>query len=560
MRILPLIAVLCLCGIADAKTTARISANSIATTDQTPTAGLGKYLAARFAAGNHEFSEAATLYRDSLAADPSNPQLLTFAFFFAAGAGKIDDAAKYAERLVAATPDDRAARMTLAVAAMSARDYKKAREEIGKSAKGPFTSFTVALIDGWAAAGEGDKPGAIADFKLLHAQHSADALAYFNEAMLAELFGDKVGAEENYLKALDAAGPTPRVIDAYGRLLERTGRGPEAKALYEKTAQNDGYAAVTAPGLARIAKGEIPPPLAARAEDGAAEALFGIAASLNDEASRDVSVLYLRLALHMQPKLDLATILLANRFEALGKYDDAIRVYRAIDNSSPYWRVAAVAEAVDIARQDKVDDAINRLTMLCKSDPTDMEAWTALGDALRQAKKFPDAVIAYDHALALLVPPTKRNWPLFYARAVAEQEAGHWDKAEADLKQALIVSPNEPAVLNYLGYSWVDKGLKTKEALVMLEKARALSPQDGYIIDSVGWAYYRLGRYEEAVSALEDAVQIVPGDPTINDHLGDAYWKIGRKLDASFQWNHAIAFGAEDGDKAKIQKKLAAQQ
>jgi tetratricopeptide (TPR) repeat protein len=548
-----LIAVLCLCGIAEAKTTVRVSANSA---DAYETAGLGKYLAARFAAGNHEFSEAASLYRDSLAADPANPQLLTFAFFFAAGSGRIDDAAKYAERLVVATPDDRAARMTLAVAALQARDYKKAREQIGKSAKGPFTSFTVALIDGWAAAGAGDKAGAIADFKLLHAQHSADALAFFNEAMLAELFGDKVEAEAAYLQSLNAAGPTPRVVDAYGRFLERNGRAEDAKALYEKTARNDGYTSVTTPGLARIAKGEIPSPLAARAEDGAAEALFGIAASLNDESSRDVSVLYLRLALHLQPKVDLATILLANRFEALGKYDEAIAAYRGIDKASPFHRVAAVAEAVDIARQDKVDDAIARLTALNKEYPGDMESWTALGDAYRQAKKFPEAVSAYDHALALLNPPTKRNWPLYYARAVAEQEAGNWDKAEADLKQALLVSPNEPAVLNYLGYSWVDKGLNVKAALGMLEKARSLSPQDGYVIDSVGWAYYRLGRYEEAVSALEDAVQIVPSDPTINDHLGDAYWKIGRKLDASFQWNHAIAFGAEPVDKAKIEKKL----
>ena len=141
-------------------------------------------------------------------------------------------------------------------------------------------------------------------------------------------------------------------------------------------------------------------------------------------------------------------------------------------------------------------------------------------------------------------------------RCRAEQESDNWPAAETDLKQALKLSPDEPQVLNFLGYSWVDKKVNIKEALAMLEKARALSPEDGYIIDSVGWAYYRLGRYADAAKALEAAVALIPGDPTINDHLGDAYWRIGKKLDARFQWSHALAFGAEDGEKAKIEKKL----
>ncbi|GAA0537614.1 tetratricopeptide (TPR) repeat protein [Rhizomicrobium palustre] len=554
MRIASLIVALglsCLSlSVAEAKTTARID-----TSDQ-GTAGLGRYLSARFAAGNHDFAEAAKLYRDSLTADSTNQQLLTFAFFYSAAAGHVDEAAKIAERLVTIAPDDRAARLTLAVNALHNRDYKKARVEIGKSAKGPFTSFSVALIDGWAAAGAGEKDAAYADFKLLHAQHSADALAYFNEAMLAELFGDRDAADSFYRQSLLASGPTPRVVDAFGRFLERSGQANAAKQLYEKTAINEGYATVTEPGLARIAKGVLPDPLAPRAEDGAAEALFGIAASLNDEQSRDISILYLRLALHLSPKLDLATILLANRFEAMGKYEDAIHVYAGVPQSSPFYRASQVAVAVDIARQDKFDEAIARLTSLAKADPNDLECWTALGDAYRESKRFGEAVAAYDRALAAAGPHTKKSWPLLYARAMAEHEAGNWDKAEADLKEALMLSPSEPQVLNFLGYSWVDKGENTKEALAMLEKARQLAPQDGYIIDSVGWAYYKLGRYAEAVDALEDAVQLVPGDPTINDHLGDAYWKTGRKLDATFQWSHALAFGAEAGDKAKIEKKL----
>jgi tetratricopeptide (TPR) repeat protein len=551
LRILPLIAALCMSAAvaADAKGVAQINF------DDDASAGFGDYLAARFAADNHDLDEAARLYTSSLERDPQNQQLLTFAFFYAASAGRVEDAAKLAERLSAITPDDRAARLTLAVAAMKHHDFKKARAEIAKSAKGPFTSFTVSLIDGWAAAGAGDGASAAADFKMLHAQHSADGLAYFNEGMLTELLGNKDAAESNYKAALEASGPTPRVIDAYGRLLERNGRADEAKATYEKLVRDEAFASVAKPGLDRIAKGKIPEPLAPRAEDGAAESLFGIAASLNDETSRDISILYLRLALYLQPKLDLAKILLANRCEALGKYDDAIDAYQTIDSDSQFHRLAMVAIAVDKARLNQTDEAISSLQKIAKEYPDDIETWTALGDTYRQVKRFPEAGKAYDNAIAAATS-NKRSWPLYYARAIAEQESGSWEKAEADLRQALVLSPNEPAVLNYLGYSWVDQKRNIKEALGMLEKARSLSPQDGYIVDSVGWAYYRLGRYDAAAKALEEAIQLVPGDPTINDHLGDAYWKVGRKLDAQFQWNHALAFGIEPGEKQKIEKKL----
>lgn len=554
MRILPLIAALAMASsiavAAEAKTAPQI------TDSDRVAASLGDYLSARFAANNHDYVEAARLYKESLARDPDNPQLLTYAFFYAASAGEMDDAGKYAERLAVTTPDDRAARLTLAVMAMKKHDFKRARAEIAKSAKGPFTSFTVALVDGWAAAGAGDGAAAKANLKLLHAQKSADGLAYFNEAMLAELLGENDSANAAYLAALEASGPTPRVIEAYGKFLERTGRGADARAIYEKVAQENGFSMVTAPGLARIAAGTVPEAFAPSAEAGAAEALFGIASSLNDDSNRDVSVLYLRLALHLNPKLDLASILLANRFETMGKFDDADAVYQSMAPTSPFYRLAAVAVAVDLARLGKNADAIARLEKLSVQYPADIETWTALGDSYRAAKRYTDAVNAYNHALQAAAPPTKKSWPLLYARAVAEQEAGSWPKAEADLKQALVLSPNEPQVLNYLGYSWVDQQQNVKEALTMLEKARALSPQDGYIIDSVGWAYYRLGRFDDAVDALEDAVQLVPGDPTINDHLGDAYWKVGRRLDATFQWHHAVAFGADPGEKAKIEKKL----
>jgi tetratricopeptide (TPR) repeat protein len=302
--------------------------------------------------------------------------------------------------------------------------------------------------------------------------------------------------------------------------------------------------------------GEKPESLIRNPADGAAETLFGIAASLTDAQSADVSILYLRMALYLRPDLGLAQVLLADRFETLRKFDSAIQVYRSIEPSSPYYRMAQVQAALDEQRLGQTDQAVAGLKKLVVTDPNDSESWVALGDTYRSASKFPEAVDAYNRAEKAITRPSRRDWPMFYARAMAKEKLNKLDESEADIQTALKLSPEQPELLNYLGYSWVDRGRNIPVALTMLEKARTLRPYDGYIVDSVGWAYYQLGRYDDAAKTLEAAVLLVPGDPTINDHLGDALWRAGRRIDARFQWNHAITFSDNDTDKAAIEKKL----
>jgi tetratricopeptide (TPR) repeat protein len=516
----------------------------------------GAYLSGRFAADEHDISNAAKYYSASLEREPSDPTLQALSFFYATSAGDIDGAAKLAKQIVVTAPDDRASRLVLAISALKRQDYKEAREQIGKSAKGSFTSLTVALVDAWAAAGLHDAVAATGDLKALRGQSGMDALAALHQALLLDYLGQTAAADEAYNDALRTDGPSPRLVNAYGRFLERSARAADAQALYSKLTSNTGLAPVVTAAMARIAKGEKPEPLIRRPQEGIAEGLFGIAASLTEETSLDVSVLYLRLALYLQPEFDLANILLGDRMETLQKFDEAIAAYRKVDRDSPYHRMAAIQIAMDEARLDKTDNAIRDLKALADVDPKDVEAWTALGDAYRSANKFTEAVLAYDQAVKALGSPEKKDWPLFYTRAIAEDRSHNWTAAEADLQEALKLSPDEPQTLNYLGYSWVDQRRNIPEALTMLEKARSLKPYDGYIVDSVGWAYYRLGRYGDAAKTLEDAILLVPGDPTINDHYGDALWKVGRKLDARFQWNHALAFGPEANQKPLIEKKL----
>ncbi len=412
------------------------------------------------------------------------------------------------------------------------------------------------MLNAWAAVGEHNTDTALADLKVLKAQGGTDSLEAFHRALILDMASRENDADAAYREALKAAGNGPRIVEAYGRFLERSGRTTEAKQFYAGLASDTALTPIVQAAQARMETGKIPQPLVSTPQQGAAEALFGIAASLTDDASADVSVLYLRFSRYLRSDLDLADILLADRLEALEKYDEAIDIYHGIAKDSPYRSVAIVQAAVDEARLERNDKAIVDLKEVVTDHPDDAEAWTALGDVYRGIEKFADAADAYDNAIKIRGSATPNSWPLLYARAVSYERSNRWDLAEADLKAALKLSPQEPQLLNYLGYSWVDKGENLPEALGMLEKARALRPFDGYIADSVGWAYYRLGRYKDAEKALQSAILLVPGDPTINDHLGDAFWRVGRKLDARFQWNHAITFGPEADEKAKIEAKL----
>jgi tetratricopeptide (TPR) repeat protein len=513
------------------------------------------YLSARFAAGDHDLKAAAHYYGQTLKRDPSDGSLLGLSFFYAATSGDFASAGTYAKSVVASAPDDRSARLTLAVIAFKQENYAEARRDLSLSAKGPFTTLTLSLFDAWAAAALNDKPGMEKDLAALAGEKGAETIAAFHMGLLSEFAGNTQAAETAYKQALQG-GATPRVLEAYGRMLERAGRAGDAAALYNSHRGQAGFAAVVEPGLARIAAGDKPAPLVATPVEGVAEALFGLAASLSDNASADVSVLYLRMALYLRPDFALAQILLADRFDRLGRYEDAIAAYRAVDAASPFHHMAALGLALDLSRAGQADAAIAELKRLTAADAKDGDAWIALGDTYRAGDKDREALDAYDHAVAAIASPGARDWPLFFARAMVREKLKDLKGSEADIDTALKLAPNEAQLLNYLGYSWVDRGEHINEALTMLEKARALRPYDGYIVDSVGWAYYKLGRYEDAARTLEQAVLLVPGDATINEHLGDALWKAGQHMDARFQWSHAITFGAEGETKSALEQKL----
>ena len=258
----------------------------------------------------------------------------------------------------------------------------------------------------------------------------------------------------------------------------------------------------------------------------------------------------------LRPEFDLGRVLLASRYESMERFDLANAIYSRIPATSPYYAMTQVQSGINDGRQGKTQEGILKLKALSTAQPQELDVWTALGDLLRSSDQYREAADAYNKAIAGLPPGDRRLTGLYYARGVSLERANRWDDAERDFQAALKINPNRADVLNYLGYSWIEKGQHLDQAVAMLEKARALRPMDGFIADSVGWAYFRLGRYQDAVRTLEEAVQLAPGAADVNDHLGDAYWRVGRKIDARYQWQHALQMNPGVKEKPVLERKL----
>ncbi|HEY4266438.1 MAG TPA: tetratricopeptide repeat protein [Micropepsaceae bacterium] len=516
----------------------------------------GTYLAANFAAAQGDVKAATGFYAHSLKDDPGNADLLERTFLFAAEAGDIDQAIGLTDRVLALDTDNRPAHLVREVGALVKKDYAGVIKDVDQPAPGLFAALTNRVIDAWARAGSHDIDGALASLDTLSAQRGVDGLRLMHRALILDFAGRDKEADDSYKQAVSVMGTGPRAADAYGRFLQRHGRIDEAKAFYERMQSENPGNPVAGWALKDIAAKKIPQPLVNSPAEGVSEALFGIAASLNDQRSADVAILYLNLTLYMRPDFDLAKVLLASRYEAMQKYDMANSLYAKIQPVSLYYGMTQVQAAINDGRLGQVNAGIAKMKALAAMQPKESDVWTALGDLFRSADQYNDAVAAYDKAIAGIGPGDRRLIGLYYARGISLERSNHWDAAERDFRAALKLNPDRADVLNYLGYSWVDKGQNLEEAVSMLEKARALRPLDGMIADSVGWAYYRLGRYQDAARALEEAVQLTPGAADVNDHLGDAYWRVGRKIDARFQWQHALQMNPDVKQKPVIERKL----
>jgi tetratricopeptide (TPR) repeat protein len=516
----------------------------------------GSYLAARHAGVERDSGTAAAYYLNVLKADPRNADLLSRTFLSVLTEGDIDEAGRLADRLIQLDRSDRIARLVIGVRALKQKQYAIARQNFAQSVRGPVTDLTATLLSAWALAGAGDTHAAIDTLDRLA---GPDWYAIFKDlhgGLILDVANNKKEAAKRYERAYKADPMALRTVQAYAHYLSRNGGKDDALKLYQQFNKGVADHPIVVEEMKQIAAGDKLPPLADSPRSGAAEALYGLGASIGRRGGEDLALVYLQLALYLEPTHAMALLSLADLYDSLKKPELAIKIYDRIPVSSPLRRNAEIQVASDLDSLDRTDEAKKRLEALIAEHPKDSEAIIALGNILRGRKAFAECADVYSKAIANLAVPEKANWVLFYFRGICYERSKQWPKAEADLKKALALFPDQPLVLNYLGYSWVDQGVNLDEGMNMIRRAVEQRPDDGYIVDSLGWANFRIGNYEEAVKDLDRAVELKPDDSTINDHLGDAYWRIGRVLEAHFQWSHAKDLNPDPEDLPKIEQKL----
>jgi tetratricopeptide (TPR) repeat protein len=515
----------------------------------------GNYLSALIASADRDTPAAELYYRETLRADPRNPDLLERAFAAALSNGDELTASSLGERLLTRDPNNNLARLSVAVRDIEQGQFASARAHLASGDALRARDVTTAILIAWCYAGQSDLHRALDTLDRIR-EPSLVPFRDYHAGLIAGLLGNSAEAQRRLKSAYDGDKNSLRFADAYARALAAQGDLNGATKVYQDFSALVPRHPLVQRAISDLKANQVLDPLVRNAKEGVAEALYGLGSAGSRRGDELPALVYLRLSLYLRPSSDLTAVTLASLFEQLSQKDQVIAAYELVPSSSPLKMSADIQIALELDAMGKADEARRRLTEIVAARPHDVEALSALAELQRSAKKYTEAAATYDQAIAAVGIPQRDNWTLFYFRGICYERSKQWPKAEADFKKALELYPDQPMVLNYLGYSWVDQGLNLEEAFKMLRKAVELRPGDGYIVDSLGWAHYRLGQYPEAADTLERAIDLKPADPILNDHLGDAYWRVNRRIEAKFQWNHARDMGADPEDLPTILKKI----
>lgn len=513
----------------------------------------GAYLAARAAEIRYDLAAAAAFYSEVYERDPGNIALGARILSLWVEAGQVRRATNIAESILAADRGYEPARLVLAAEAIKDGDFGDARGHLEAIAGDSFTDLSTTLLVGWIEFGEGDTDAALA--RLAEGGDNGALLTDFHAALIADLEGRSDEALALIEPLYDPA-QSQRVIEAYVRILARTGDVPQAVAVAAQFLEEVPDHPRLADLLAQIESGADIAPMVETAGEGAAEVFYGLASTLIAAEQFQVGINYLQIARYIGPSSDLATILLGQLLQAQDRYAEAVQVFDSLGEDSLYAANAIIAASIADASRGMSDGAIARLQPLVEADPANAQAADALASIYRSEMRWQDANDVLSATIDALESIDARHWRLFYARGISFERVGDWDDAERDFRRALVLSPDQPDVLNYLGYSLIDQGVNYVEALDMIQRAVEQRPNSGYIIDSLGWAYYKLGDYETAVAILERAIELAPTQPEVHEHLGDALWRAGRRLEAQFQWNHTLNYDPPADMRERIETKL----
>jgi len=530
------------------------------TNPETRSSGLaGTYLSARYAEADASLTQAANYFVKALQHDPENSSLLRQAYFLNAQIGRIDIAIPHAKKSYVNSSRLAIAPLIIAIGHYREGDYEKAKIYIDRMSTRSLNGFALPMLKAWAFAAINDRNSALA--AIAPYQHQELTQTTFNivAGLLMEYFDEKVKAAEHYVKVAEEPNHSIAELRVITAALHRVGSAENAKELIQRYRNSVSPGALSVNYLNSFAD----PGFGSKevtAQLGMAEALFSASQLLlqnnNRGFSAQVSIVYAQLALYLNKNFNLARRVIGATLTARNFYKESNIILNEIARDTPGHLSAQLLIAENLERVDRTEDALNVLRSVAQQNLTRPEPLISIGDILRRNDRFREAVAAYDEAFDRYPNREPSEWAIYYTRGIALEQAKYWRRAEKDFKKALELKPDEAIVLNYLGYSWLARGENITKAREMIELAVTKRPEDGFIIDSLGWAMYLMKEYPDAVTYLEKATDLQPSDPTINEHLGDAYWKVGRRNEAHFQWRRALSMDPDQVRRASIRAKL----
>ena len=518
----------------------------------------GAYLAARQAGLQGDYVAASSYFRNALLSDPNNLVLMEQTLTAYLGTGQGLSAASIARPYIDAGGDSQIANIALLANAARTENWDAIFDNLEAGLEvGPLLD---GLAQAWAYVGKGDTPRAMMSFDEVVDTPGLRAFGQQHKALALAFLGDLEAAEAIYsLPANIGIPPTRDSVITHLKILCELGQFDRAEDIVTRAFRDDPDAEITTLRTAILAAEtpDLAMPIGS-ASDGIAYAFKGLTDVLQGEANESYLLLYAQAARYIAPNDADGHLAAARLLNALGQYDEAAITFAQVSTDDPAFHSAEMGRAEALRLAGRHEQAIEVLTQLTRSHPDLPLPYASIGDIHRQQSNFADANVAYDAALAGYPEEAPIRWWLHYSRGMTFERMDEWPEAEADFRAALALNPENPSVLNYLGYSMVDRGMSDNfaEALEMIETAVAARPDSGAIVDSLAWVYYKLGRYQEAVTPMERAAELEPNDPVISDHLGDVYWMVDRKVEARFQWRRALSFGPEEAGAERIRRKL----
>lgn len=530
---------------------------AVAQTPEATRSLAGAYLAAEHARNEGALDLASRYFDRAMAFSRNDPILAHRAFLMALSTGRIDRAISLADRVRQSDPESQLALMVTAIAAVRDGDPDAALADINQMEEAGIGQYMVPLMRAWVLAATGDRSAAEQALSAFDDVPDFANLVAYHRGLLALAFEDLDGALTAFAKVADSR-PSIRETLVIGTTRHAAGDIEGARDLYQTLLD-------IAPDLttlldARAALGGAPPetlPIP-DAQAGLAEALFHLASLFGGQDANEIALFYARMAESLRPDAPHIVHEVGNILTDMGLSAAAIDVLESLDpTTGDGWSAHYLATRL-YAQLDELDAAAESAQRLIDLRPGLGGAGILLGDVLRYRGDYEGAVTAYREAAERSDEPLDGRWRYIFKLAMALERVGAFDEAEPLFRQALALQPNDANLLNYLGYSLIDRGMKLEEAEAMIRQAVALEPTSGFIVDSLGWAHFRLGRYDEAVDELERAVELEPADPVILDHLGDAYWVVGREREARYRWRDALRVAGDDTDLIlAIERKLA---